>query len=154
MVAEVTDANVITFIVSDPRSVGFSAIRAAHPGDDNALIVAASSTDGPGSGTVGADPITSSDLLDLVAAGDFSAMNSAQLAQLQTILSAGSVNIGQSASQAKLDSLFANFATTKATLQSNYTRPASPWEVYFGAGQAPTISILDHARNSGSGNNF
>ena len=154
MTFPVTNANVITFIVSDPRSVGFAAIRTANPGADSPLVAAANSTTGPGAGTVAGDPITASDLLDLLDATEFASLTTAQLSQLQTIMSAGTVNMGSSATQAKLTTILADYATSKAAVTTKFTRAASPWEVYFGKGNQCSGSILDDARNSGSGSNF
>ena len=66
----VTNANIITFIVSDPRSVGFSAIRTAHPGLDGPLVDAASNASGVGSGVVPSDPISKTDLYGLIDPGN------------------------------------------------------------------------------------
>lgn len=150
----VTDANIITFITTDPESVGFSAIRTAHPGDDSELLAAANSTTGPGSGTVAADPITAQALLDLINSDDFNTMTTAQLTTLQTIFAAQPVNMGSVPTQEKLSALFADYATSLAAIEAAYVRPAGPWEVYFGKGNVATAQLLDHARNSGSGNNF
>lgn len=150
----VTDANVITFIKTDPLSVGFAAILTASPGTDQPLVDAANNAEGPGSGTVAGDPITGAALMDLIDADEFSAMTTAQLTQLQTILAAQTVNMGSSPTQQKLSSLFAEYATSKAQIEASYVRPAGAWEVYFGKGNLATASILDHARNSGAGHNF
>ena len=76
----VNDANVITFIASDPRSVGFAAIRAAHPGADDVLVAAANSPTGPGSGMVAGDPMAKDDAFSLIAPSEWAVMTSAQLA--------------------------------------------------------------------------
>ena len=144
-----TNANVITFITTDPYSVGFAAIRAAHPGSDPELIAAANSKTGPGSSTEPADPISAAALIDLIDADNFAAMNTAQLSQLDAITQAGTVNIGVSSTQAKLNAVFSGMSTTLANLTNAYTKPASPWERYFGAGQVADTNTLDNARNSG-----
>lgn len=149
-----TDANVVTFIKTDPLHVGFAAILTANPGQDAPLIAAANNASGPGSSTVAGDPITSQALLDAIDASEFNAMTSPQLQQLQTIMTPGNVDMGSAQSQAKLTALLASFATSKATVQAKYTRPAGAFEVYFGKGNLCTQAILDSARNSGSGNNF
>lgn len=150
----VTDANVITFITADPRSVGFSAIRTANPGQDEPLIVAANNAEGPGSGTVAGDPMNSADFFDLIDGEEYNAMTGPQLTSLQTIMSPGSVKLGSAPTQAKLDNLLADYATSLAAVRAKYTTPAGAWEVYFGKGNLADGPTLDHARNSGSGNNF
>lgn len=149
-----TDANVVTFIKTDPRSVGFAAILTANPGADAPLIAAANNASGPGSGTVAGDPITSQALLDLVDATEFNAMTTAQLTQLQTIMTPGNVDMGAGQSQGKLTALFASFATSKAAIEGKYNRAAGAFEVYFGKGNVCTQAILDSARNSNGGNQF
>lgn len=151
---ELTNANVVAFIVSDPRSVGFSAIRTAHPSEDGPLIEAANNTSGPGAGTVSGDAITSSALLDLIDAGEFVTLTTAQLAQLQTIMSAGVVNVGAVSTQDKLATLLADKATSLANVSARFTRPAGPWEVYFGKGNQAGVGVLDDARNSNGGSQF
>ena len=149
-----SNANIISFITSDPRSVGFSAIRTAHPGADQPLIDAANNASGPGAGTVAGDPITASALLDLIDGDEFNTMTTAQLTQLQTILAVQTVDAGTTPTQGKLSALFSSYAKSLASVQASYTRPAGPWEVYFGKGNVATAQLLDAARNSGSGNNF
>ena len=148
----VTSANIITFIVSDPLSVGFSAIRTASPSSDGPLEIAANAVSDlypvPNS------PLTASQLLNLINATEFNAMTTAQLTQLSTIFSVGSITVGLSAMQTKLNTLFDSYPTSLASIQSAYTQSGSPWQYYFGVGQSATNSLLDNARNSGSGNNF
>lgn len=148
----VTNANIVTFITTDPLGVGFAAIRSASPGADTPLLTPANAAGV--NYQVPSDPITASALLDLIDAGEFSTMTTAQLTQLQTILDTQTVSIGGAAAQAKLNSLLASYAKSLAAVQAKYTRNGSPWEYYFGAGQVATVSQLDAARNSGSGNNF
>lgn len=150
----VTDANVVTFIKTDPRNVGFAAILTADPGQDQPLIDAANNASGPGSGTVAGDAITSQALFDLVDAAEYAAMTSPQLQSLQNFLTLQNVDMGSVATQQKLDNLFANYATSRVAIQAKYTRPAGAWEVYFGKGNLCTGAILDSARNSGAGHNF
>jgi hypothetical protein len=149
-----TDANVVTFITTDPRAVGFAAIRTANPGADAPLIAAANNTSGPGAGTVAGDPISSQALLDAIDGVEFNAMTSPQLQQLQTIMTPGNVDMGSAPSQSKLTTLLASYATSKAAIEAKYNRAAGPFEVYFGKGNICTQQILDSARNSGAGNNF
>lgn len=85
---------------------------------------------------------------------ELSTFTTAQLAQLQTLLTVQTILVGNSATQAKFDSLLANFATSKAAVQATYTRTAGPWEVYFGKGNLATVGLLDAARNSNGGNQF
>lgn len=149
-----TNANIISFINSDPLSCGVHTYAVAHPGDDPGIMNIVNSTISPGAGPVAADPINSADFFDLIDGDDFNAMTNAQLQQLSTIMSVGSVNMGSTATQNKLDALLANFATSRVAVQANYTRQGSPWEVWFGKGHAASQQSLDDARNSGSGNNF
>lgn len=149
-----TDANVITFIKTDPLHVGFAAILTADPGQDAPLVAAANNASGPGSGTVAGDPITSQSLFDLVDAGEYATMTSAQLQSLQNFLTLQNVDMGSVPSQAKLNNLFASYSKSLTAIQGVYTRPAGPFEVYFGKGNLCTAAILDAARNSGAGNNF
>lgn len=149
-----TNANVVTFIKTDPLHVGFAAILSSNPGQDAPLIAAANNAGGPGSGTVAGDPITAQELLDLVDGGEFNTMTGPQLQQLTTIMSAGNVDMGSAASQSKLSTLFTTYAKSLAAIQAMYSRPAGPFEVYFGKGNVCTVAILDAARNSGSGNQF
>lgn len=148
------NANVIIFITTDPRAVGFAAILTASPGQDAPLVTAANNASGPGSGTVAGDPITSQALFDLVDAAEYGAMTSPQLASLQNFLSLQNVDMGSAASQLKLNNLFASYAKSLAAIQSVYTRAAGAFECYFGKGNVCTAAILDAARNSGAGNNF
>lgn len=148
----VTDANIITFIVSDPLSVGFAAIRTAHPGSDSDLIVAANDVSGPGSGTVAADPISKSDLFGLIDSSNLVAMNSQQIGLWGML--PDTVKIGEAGTQANLEAIFDGFAATLGNFANAYVQPAGPWEVYFGKGNLATQQLLDSARNSGSGNNF
>jgi hypothetical protein len=150
----INNANIVTFIVTDPLAVGFLAIRTASPGVDAPLLAACNSNTGLGAGTKAGSPITAAALLDLISASEFSAMTTAELTQLQTILATQTVNVGNAPSQAKLNSLFANYLVSLDAIQATYSQPASPWEVYFGAGQVATTALLDAARNSGSGGNF
>lgn len=149
-----TDANVVTFITTDPRSVGFAAIRSANPGADQPLVDAANNASGPGNGTVAGDTISSQDLFDLVDADEYAAMTSPQLQSLQNFLTLQNVDMGSASSQLKLNNLFANYANSLAAIQATYTRPAGAFEVYFGKGHLCNATILDSARNSGAGNNF
>jgi hypothetical protein len=150
----VNNANVISFIVSDPLHVGFAAIRAANPGSDGPLIAAANNVNGPGAGTVAGNPITPAELEDLIDAGEWETLTTAQLASLGNLDNLGTILIGSPATQAKLNELFANLPKSLAAIQAAYTRPAGPWEVYFGVGQQASINVLDAARNSGAGGNF
>ncbi len=150
----VDPANIIAFIVSDPLSVGFAAIRAAHPGADQPLADAANSTTGPGSGTLPAGQISKLDFDDLINGTDFGNLTSPQLESLTYLTAGGSIDIGSAVTQAKLASLFSGLSTTKAAMAAAGVRPASPAEIYFAAGTVITNTQLDQARNSGSGNNF
>lgn len=150
----VTNANIITFIVSDPLNVGFAAIRTANPGADQPLINASNNASGPGSGTVVGDPITAQALFDLVDGGEYSAMTSPQLQSFQNFLVLQNVDMGSAPTQSKLSTLFASYLKSLTAIQGVYNRAAGPWEVYFGKGNLCTQALLDAARNSGSGNNF
>lgn len=149
-----TDANVVTFIKTDPLHVGFAAILTADPGQDAPLVTAANNVSGPGSGTVAGDPITSQALFDLIDATEYAAMTSPQLQSLQNFLTLQNVDMGSAPAQLKLNNLFSAYSKSLTAIQSAYTRPAGPFEVYFGKGNVCTAAILDAARNSGSGNNF
>jgi hypothetical protein len=148
----VNNASIVSFITTDPLSLGLAAIRTASPGADAPLLAVL--TPAGASYPVPSSPITAAALLDLVNAGEFSSMTNAELTQLQTLLTAGSINVGTAPAQAKLNSLFADFPTSLAAIRATYTRNGSPWEYWFGAGAAPTTSILDAARNSGGGSQF
>lgn len=150
----VTNANVVAFIKTDPLHVGFAAVLTASPGQDAPLLSLCNSVSSPGAGTKAGSPVTAAALLDLVDAAEFSSMTTAELTQLQTILAAGNVNVGGAPAQSKLNALLATYARSLAAVQLTYTQPATPWEVYFGAGQVATTSILDAARNSSGGNQF
>jgi len=149
MSVDLTPQNVITFIKDDPRNVGFQAIRNAYPGADQPLVNAANSTTGPGAGSVDGDPMSSSAFLDLLDATEFGNFNSAQLAQLNTLMAPQTVNLGSKPTQDKLDAVLASYATSKASVQARYTRAGSPWEVYFGKGSQADQSTIDNARNYG-----
>lgn len=152
MTAVLNNANIVTFIVSDPLSVGFSAIRTAHPGSDDELVAAANNASGPGAGTVAGDPISYSDFFALINADEWAAMTTAQLAQLASF--GDQIKMGDAGAQAKVNALFSGFATSKASLSALFSRPATPWEVHFGKGLSASTSQLDEARNSGSESNF
>jgi hypothetical protein len=148
----VTDANVITFIKTDPLHVGFAAILTANPGADQPLVDASNNASGPGAGTVAGDPMSKSDAFNSIAPAEWNVMTSAQLDSWNSLpdpIQMGEVNIQQD-----LALLFAGYATSLASFQTKFTRPGSPWEVYFGKGQVATNAVLDHARNSGAGGNF
>lgn len=149
-----TNANIITFIKTDPLHVGFAAILTANPGQDQPLVDAANNASGPGSGTVAGDNMNSADFFDLIDGDEYNAMTGPQLQSLSTIMSAGTVKLGSAATQAKLDPLLASYPKSLAKVQAAYTRPAGPWEVYFGVGKICDAGQLDAARNSGAGNNF
>lgn len=148
----VTDANVITFIKTDPLSVGFAAILTANPGADQPLVDAANNASGPGSGTVAGDPMSKSDAFSLIAPSEWAAMTTAQLESWGSL--PDPINMGDPVIQQDLALLFADYATSLAAFNGKSTRPAGAWEVYFGKGNLATASILDHARNSGAGHNF
>ena len=154
MTFPVTNANVVTFITTDPYTVGFDAIRTAHPGSDAELIAACNNKTGTGSSTEPADPISSAALIDLIDAGNFVAMNSAQLAQLNAITQPGTVNVGNESTQSKLNAVFSGMTATLNNLTNAYSQAASPWERYFGAGQSADAGTLDAARNSNGGSQF
>lgn len=152
MPVAVTNANIIEFFVTDPLSVGFADIRTANPGASQPLIDASVNTSGPGAGTVAADPIAKSDLYGLINPTNLVAMNSQQIGLWGMI--PDTVKIGESGTQANLEAMFDGFSATLASFAAAYTRPAGPWEVYFGKGNLPSISIIDDARNSPPGDNF
>lgn len=148
----VNNANIVTFISTDPLGLGFAAIRTAHPGQDQPLIEAAI--------VVSADyqipssPMSPADFQELYNANELASFSGPMLDQLQLMYAAGAINIGSRAIGAQLDALFADFPLTLANVQTRYTRPGTAWEYYFGAGHAPTTALLDSARNSGAGSNF
>lgn len=148
------NADVITFIVSDPLAVGFAAIRAAHEGSDQQLADASNSTSGPGSGTAPAGQISKLEFDDLIDAVEFGELTGPQLSSLGYLTADGSINIGSADTQAKLAAIFANLSTSKAAVIAAGVRPASPAEIYFGSGTVIDNGTLDRARNSGSGGNF
>jgi hypothetical protein len=108
------------------------------------LITAANDANGPGSGTVSADPISKTDLYGLIDAANLVAMNTQQIALWGMI--PDPVKIGEAGTQANLEAIFDGFEATLNNFANTYTRPAGPWEVYFG--------VLDDARNSDGGNQF
>jgi len=147
-------ANLLAFILTDPRGVGLAALIAASPGQDSPIVAALNNPSGPGSGTVPREPIAANDFVNYIDGNDYSALNATQLQQITTYIQPGSVNIGGANIQTGLAIIFANYATTKATMAALATRPASPAEAYFGPGTVVTINDVDAARNSGSGHNF
>lgn len=148
----ITNASIITFIVSDPLGVGFAAIRSANPGADAPLLSAANAISQ--SFQVPNSPMTSANFMQLIDSGEFATLTTAEESQLTLMLSPGVLNIGTAAIQADLNALFANYPKSLAAIKAQYTQSASPWAYYFGEGQVATQSQLDQARNSGSGNNF
>lgn len=148
----VTNANIITFIVSDPLAVGFAAIRTANPGADGPLMTAANAVSG--AYQVPNSPMTAANFEQLFNAEEFATFTTAMEAELSLILQPGVINIGSTAIQADLDALFASYPLTLAAVRGQYTQAASAWAYYFGAGQTATQTVLDQARNSGAGNNF
>lgn len=154
MSTPVTNANVVTFITSDPRSVGFAAIRAANPGADAPLLAAANNPSGPGAGTVAGDAITPAALSDLISASEWNTMTAAQYQALADLKANGTILVGNAPTQAKLNLLFADYPTSLAAIQATYTRAAGPWETYFGKGSLATTALLDAARNSNGGSQF
>lgn len=147
-----TDANVVTFIKTDPLHVGFAAILTASPGQDAPLMAAANNASGPGSGTVAGDPMGKSDAFKLIAPSEWAVMTSAEFDSWNSI--PDPVDMGDSVIQQDLSLLFKNYATSLAAFNGKATRPAGAFEVYFGKGNLCTQAILDSARNSGAGNNF
>jgi len=154
MTLAITSQNVINFIVQDSRNVGFLSIRQSFPGANQPLLDAANNVSGPGFGSVAGDPISATDFLDLLDATEFNALTTAQLAQVNTLMAPGTITMGSSRTQEKLNAILANYATSLAAVQAKYTRSGSPWEMTFGKGSVADNETLNTARNSGSGNNF
>jgi hypothetical protein len=149
-----TTANLLTFIKTDPRSIGLATIITAHPGQDGPIVDAVNDASGPGAGSVPREPIAANDFLAACKGSDMAALTSAALATLQIYTTVGTVSIGADNVQEMINDVFADYPTTKSALNSLATRPASPAEVYFGPGTVISISDVDGARNSGGGNQF
>ena len=147
-----TNAAVISFVKTDPLGCGVTAAASGSPGNDTAIesVVNVVSANYP----VPASPMTAADFEELFDATEFSTFTSAVEQQLQLMFTAGVINVGDAPVQSQLNALFTNYPRTLAAVQGKYTRPGSAWEYWFGAGSQATNSILDQARNSGSGNNF
>lgn len=154
MANALTNANIIAFIVSDPLHVGFAAIRAANPGADAPLLAAANNASGPGAGTKPGPAMAANAVFSLLDAGEWITLTEPEEGSWNQMVAAQPMLMGDPGWQAKFNALFANYPKSLAAIQAFYTQPASPWEVYFGAGQVATTAELDAARNSGAGSNF
>ncbi len=152
MPTELTPANILTFIKTDPLSVGFAAIITANPGLDGPLEDAANDVNGPGSGTVGGDGLPSGELVKLIDKSEWNLLTILNQSQLTTIGTTSPLDMGSENVQGILEATFANCPKTLAVLRAKYTRRAGAWEVYFGKGHTANGNDIDSARNITPGN--
>lgn len=148
----INNASIISFMKTDPLGLGLVAIETANPGSDPPLLAAVNAVNP--AFQVPADPMSADAFEQLFDPGEFATFTTAMEAQLQLMLTPGTLDIGTPSIQADLDALFANFPKTLANVRAAYTQSASGWAYWFGVGQTATQTQLDAARNSGSGNNF
>ena len=149
MTVEVNEANIIALI--NGNSV-LSAVASAHRGDDAQLNAACNAVSS--SVTLPGDPITPAAFTDLLDGDEYRTFTQPVFSQLGFLTAAGTVVMGSSATQEKLDGILAPYSKSLAAVQARYTRNGSLWEGQFGKGLSSNQDWLDKARNFGSGNNF
>ena len=151
MTVELTDANVVAFIVNNAT---LTAVAAAHRGEDDQLIEACNGYTGVGSGNVAGDSITPSDLTKLLDAQEFRTFTNSVINQMLFLKADGIIVMGSPETQEKLNLILDQYPTSLAAVQQKYTRPGTLWECHFGKGLVCNQDILDRARNSGNQHNF